>query len=179
MVKSSSYRRPSRASPTGQSQKAHIGVCRLSAEYVSPGCILVRQRRYIAWGFESKRRRRHKKIYPGENVGVAKNSSLVALVYGRVKYTHDVSRDVMLCNVLPEEREELLRTDLWRYRTEHVQSKEENRHICHLRRKAVPSFGKPLVNPPTKPLPRPKFLSRFDSWENPTLPDAPSICENR
>ncbi|CDI79434.1 hypothetical protein, conserved [Eimeria acervulina] len=179
MVKSSAYHRRSRASPTGQSQKAHLGVRRLSAEFVSPGCLLVKQRRYIAWGFESKRRKRHQKIYPGENVGVAKDSSLVALVHGRVKYTHEVSRQLLLCNVLPEPREELLRSDLWRYRTEHVQSKEENRHICHLRRKAIPSFPKPLINPPTKPLPRPKYLSRKDAWQSPTLPDAPSLCEDK
>ncbi|KAL8433289.1 hypothetical protein ACSSS7_003973 [Eimeria intestinalis] len=179
MVKSSAYRRRSRASPTGQSQKAHVGPRRLSAEYVTPGVVLVKQRRYIAWGFESKRRNRHKKMYPGENVGVSKDSSLVALVHGRVKFTHDVARDVFLCNVLPEPREELLREDLWRYRTEHVASKEENRHVCHLRTKATRVFPKPLVNPPTKPLPRPKWLSAFDSWENPTLPDAPPLADDR
>lgn len=179
MVKSSAYHRRSRASPTGQSQKAHVGPRRLSAEYVTPGVLLVKQRRYIAWGFESKRRNRHRKMYPGENVGVAKDSSLVSLVHGRVKYTHEVERDVLLCNVLPEPREELLREDLWRYRTEHVASKEENRHICHLRMKATRTFPKELVNPPTKPLPRPKFLSRFDQWQNPTLPDAPPLCDDR
>ncbi|KAL8444507.1 hypothetical protein Emed_006204 [Eimeria media] len=179
MVKSSAYRRRSRASPTGQTQKAHVGPRRLSAEYVTPGVVLVKQRRYIAWGFESKRRNRHKKMYPGENVGVSKDSSLVALVHGRVKFTHDVARDVLLCNVLPEPREELLREDLWRYRTEHVASKEENRHVCHLRMKATRVFPKPLVNPPTKPLPRPKWLSAFDSWQNPTLPDAPPLAEDR
>ncbi|KAL8426438.1 hypothetical protein Efla_005492 [Eimeria flavescens] len=179
MVKSSAYRRRSRASPTGQSQKAHVGPRRLSAEYVTPGAVLVKQRRYIAWGFETKRRRRHAKMYPGENVGVAKDSSLVALVHGRVKFTHDVTRNVLLCNVLPEPREELLREDLWRYRTEHVGSKEENRQVCHLRRKATRVFPKQLVNPPTKPLPRPKWLSRFDHWQNPTLPDAPPLAEDR
>lgn len=179
MVKSSAYHRRGRASPTGQTQKAHIGPKRLSAEYVTPGAVLVKQRRYIAWGFESKRRARHKKMYPGENVGVAKDSSLVALVHGRVKYTHETSRDVMLCNVLPEPREELLREDLWRYRTEHVASKEENRSVCHLRMKATRVFPKKPVNPPTKPLPRPKWLSRFDVWQNPTLPDAPPLCEDR
>lgn len=179
MVKVSAYRRRSRASPTGQSQKAHLGVCRLSAEYVTPGCLLVRQRRYIAWGFENKRRKRHQKFYPGENVGVSKNSSLVALVHGRVKYTHDVSRDIMLCNVLPEPREELLREDLWRYRTEHVLSKEENRFLCHRRRKGIPSFPRPPINPPTKPLPRPDFLSDKDMWQYPTLRDAPPLDEDR
>ncbi|XP_022590376.2 50S ribosomal protein L27, chloroplastic [Cyclospora cayetanensis] len=179
MVKSSAYHRRGRASPTGQSQKAHIGPRRLSAEYVTPGALLVKQRRYIAWGFESKRRGRHRKMYPGENVGVAKDSSLVALVHGRVKYTHDVEQDHLLCNVLPEPREELLREDLWRYRTEHVASKEENRHLCHLRMKATRVFSKQLVNPPTKPLPRPKKISRFDIWQNPTLPDAPPLCEDR
>lgn len=179
MVKSSAYHRKPRASPTGQSQKAHVGPRRLPAEYVSPGVLLVKQRRYIAWGFESKRRQRHRKMYPGENVGVTKDSSLVSLVHGRVKYTHDAERDVMLCNVLPEPREELLREDLWRYRTEHARTKEENRHICHLRMKATRVFPKEPVNPPTKPLPRPKFLSRFDSWQNPTLPDAPPLSDDR
>ncbi|KAL8269550.1 hypothetical protein Esti_006516 [Eimeria stiedai] len=179
MVKASAYRRRSRASPTGQSQKAHVGPRRLSSEYVTPGVVLVKQRRYIAWGFESKRRNRHRKMYPGENVGVSKDSSLVALAHGRVKFTHDVARDVLLCNVLPEPREELLREDLWRYRTEHVASKEENRHVCHLRMKATRVFPRPLVNPPTKPLPRPKWLSAFDSWQNPTLPDAPPLAEDR
>lgn len=179
MVKSSAYHRRSRASPTGQSQKAHVGPRRLSAEYVTPGVVLVKQRRYIAWGFESKRRNRHRKMYPGENVGVAKDSSLVSLVHGRVKYTHDTERDVMLCNVLPEPREELLREDLWRYRTEHVATMEENRHVCHLRMKATRSFPKELLNPPLKPLPRPKYLSRFDLWQNPTLPDAPPLCDDR
>lgn len=152
---------------------------RLSAEYVTPGCLLVKQRRYIAWGFEHKRRLRHRKMYPGMNVGVTKNSSLVSLAYGRVKYTHDVNRDVLVVNVLPERREELLREDLWRYRTEHVASMEENRHVCCLRSKETKVFVKKLVNPPMKPLPRPKFLSRFDTWENPTLPDAPAICDDR
>lgn len=179
MVKSSAYHRRPRASPTGQSQKAHVGPRRLPAEYVSPGVLLVKQRRYIAWGFENKRRHRHKKMYPGENVGVAKDTSLVSLVHGRVKYTHETERDVMLCNVLPEPREELLRDDLWRYRTEHVRTKEENRHVCHLRMKATRVFPKELVNPPKKPLPRPKWLSRFDHWENPTLPDAPPLCDDK
>ncbi|PHJ17600.1 mitochondrial ribosomal protein l27 [Cystoisospora suis] len=178
MVKSASYRRPSRASPTGQARKPHIGVKRLSAEYVWPGVVLVKQRKIIAFNVETKRRNRHFKIYPGENVKVTKTTNLVALAHGRVKYTHDVSRDVLVVNVLPERREELLREDLWRYRTEHVRSMEENRHICFLRMKAVRMFGKPLVNPPTKPPLRPHHFTKQDIWENPTLPDVPQYDDD-
>lgn len=151
---------------------------RLSAEYVWPGVVLVKQRKIVAFGVETKRRNRHFKIYPGENVKVTKTTNLVALAHGRVKYTHDVSRDVLVVNVLPERREELLREDLWRYRTEHVRSMEENRHICFLRMKAVRMFGKPLVNPPTKPPLRPHHFTKQDIWENPTLPDVPQYDDD-
>ncbi|CDJ40739.1 hypothetical protein, conserved [Eimeria tenella] len=199
MVKSSSYRRRSRASPTGQAQKAHLGPVRLAGEFVAPGTVLVRQRRWVAWGFEGKRRRRHVKLYPGENVGVAKDSSLVALVHGRVKFTREESlllleqqlRQLqpqqlqqralprMRVNVLPEPREELLAQDLWRYRTEAVASPEENRLLCALRQKGRQAFDCPPRNPPRKPLPRPKALSRHDPWQPNTLPDAPPLCEDR
>ncbi|CDJ68505.1 hypothetical protein, conserved [Eimeria necatrix] len=205
MVKSSAYRRRSRASPTGQAQKAHLGPVRLAGEYVGPGTVLVRQRRWLAWGFEGKRRRRHVKMYPGENVGVAKDSSLVALVHGRVKFTREESLLLleqqlqqlqqqpqqqqqllqqrplprMRVNVLPEPREELLAEDLWRYRTEAVASPEENRLLCSLRQKGRQPFAAPARNPPRKPLPRPKALSRFDPWQPNTLPDAPPLCEDR
>ncbi|KEP66099.1 UNVERIFIED_CONTAM: hypothetical protein HHA_263110 [Hammondia hammondi] len=178
MVKSASYRRPSRASPTGQARKPHIGVRRLAAEYVWPGVVLVKQRKVIAFNVETKRRNRHFKLYPGENVKVSKVTNLVALCHGRVKFTHDVSRDVLVVNVLPERREELLREDLWRYRTEHVRSMEENRHICFLRRKAVRMFGKELVNPPTKPPLRPFYFTKRDMWENPALPDVPQLDDD-
>nr|CEL66669.1 TPA: hypothetical protein BN1204_024800 [Neospora caninum Liverpool] len=178
MVKSASYRRPSRASPTGQARKPHIGVRRLAAEYVWPGVVLVKQRKVIAFNVETKRRNRHFKLYPGENVKVSKVTNLVALCHGRVKFTHDVSRDVLVVNVLPERREELLREDLWRYRTEHVRSMEENRHICFLRRKAVRMFGKALVNPPTKPPLRPYYFTKYDTWENPALPDVPQLDDD-
>ncbi|KFG52612.1 hypothetical protein TGFOU_263110 [Toxoplasma gondii FOU] len=178
MVKSASYRRPSRASPTGQARKPHVGVRRLAAEYVWPGVVLVKQRKVIAFNVETKRRNRHFKLYPGENVKVSKVTNLVALCHGRVKFTHDVSRDVLVVNVLPERREELLREDLWRYRTEHVRSMEENRHICFLRRKAVRMFGKELVNPPTKPPLRPFYFTKYDSWENPALPDVPQLDDD-
>ncbi|EER11605.1 hypothetical protein Pmar_PMAR009817, partial [Perkinsus marinus ATCC 50983] len=39
-------------------------------------------------------------------------------------------------NVLPEPREELLREDLWRYRTEFITSVEDNKLLIQLRQKA-------------------------------------------
>ncbi|CTQ40701.1 hypothetical protein BMR1_03g00505 [Babesia microti strain RI] len=169
-VRVSAYRRPPRASPTGQSRKAHIGIKRLPAEYVMEGQLLVKQRIPITMNPNSKRNR-HFKLYPGENVGVTKTSSLVALGNGRVKINHDVERDVKIVNVLLEEQEELLESDLWRYRMEHVRGIEENRSICYLRSKCASYLDYKLTNPPTKPPPRPQFLSKFDKWENLSMPD--------
>ncbi|UKJ90564.1 hypothetical protein MACJ_001498 [Theileria orientalis] len=172
-VKMSAYKRPSRASPTGQTKKANIGMKRLSAEYVRPGELLVKQRKVLAHN-PGVTRNRHFKIYPGENVGVStKSTSLFSLVSGRVKYTHDVSRDVKLVNVLPEPPDELLREDLWRYRTEHVTSVQDNTALIWRRIKSSYCFSHrlPLVNPPLKPYPRPRFLSKTDQWENPCYPD--------
>ena len=54
---------------------------------------------------------------------------------GRMKMCWDVSRKVFIVNVLAEAREELLREDTWRYRTEFVDSLEDNQHMCLLRSK--------------------------------------------
>eukprot|EP00922_Rhytidocystis_sp_ex-Travisia-forbesii_P040786 GHVS01060811.1.p1 GENE.GHVS01060811.1~~GHVS01060811.1.p1 ORF type:complete len:226 (+),score=49.13 GHVS01060811.1:146-823(+) len=170
MTKSQAYHRSSTASPHGRSYAPHIGIKRLSAEMIQPNGMLVKQRKVIPFN-PSPTKFRHFKIYPGENTAVTKSTSIVATTLGRVKYTHDVSRDVLMVNVLPERREELLKEDLWRYRTEHVKSVEENRHVCMLRTKCTFAFPKALVNPPTKPPPRRQGMSRFDQWENPALPD--------
>ncbi|CDR94021.1 hypothetical protein, conserved [Babesia bigemina] len=174
-VKVSAYRRPARASPTGQARKAHIGVKRLSAEYVSPGDVLVKQRKTIAQNPDVTRNR-HFKIYPGENVGVSsKTTTLFALAAGRVKYTHDVCRNVKLVNVLPEPPDELLRDDLWRYRTEHVSSVQDNCALVWRRVKSAHYMldADKLLNPPRKPPPRAQFLSRNDPWNNQAYPDLP------
>ncbi|AFZ79651.1 hypothetical protein BEWA_025000 [Theileria equi strain WA] len=174
-VKVSAYKRTSRSSPTGQTVKAHIGIKKLSAEYVRPGDLLVKQRKYIAHN-PNVTRNRHFKIYPGENVRVApKTTSLFSLVSGRVKYTHDVLKDVKIVNVLPEPPDELLREDLWRYRTEHVTSLQDNCALVWRRIKSAyyMSDRYPLLNPPTKPPPRPKFFSKDDQWENPLYGDVP------
>ncbi|KAF8820691.1 hypothetical protein IE077_004444 [Cardiosporidium cionae] len=171
MTKVQAYKRSARASPSHQSVKAHIGVKRLSAEYVQRNQLLVKQRKNIAFN-PAVTRLRHFKIYPGENVKVLKNTSLAATCDGRVKFSFNPFTKVKYVNILPEQREELLPEDLWRYRTEHTRSMEENRHLCFLRTKATPVFPKPLVNPPTKPPPRPRFLGRWDEWENPSLPDS-------
>lgn len=174
-VKVSAYTRPSRASPTGQTKKAHIGIKRLAAEYVRNGEILVKQRKYTAHN-PAVTRNRHFKIYPGENVAVStKSTSLYSLACGRVKYTHDVYRNIKIVNVLPEPPDELQRSDLWRYRTEHVTSFQDNCALIWRRVKSAHYLYKPqlLVNPPRKPYPRAKFLSKFDSWQNPTLPNIP------
>lgn len=172
-TKRQSYRKPARASPCGQKEKAHIGVKALSAEYVQAGRIVCKQRKYIAKN-PGVTRKRHFKLYPGVNVKVMKDTSLQAMVSGRVKMTHDVERDVLIMNVLPEPREELLREETWRYRTEHVQCMEENRHVCFLRQKALHVFGKKggWVNPPLGPKPITHRISnRFDSWNNPNVQD--------
>merc|ERR1711884_387341 len=77
-------------------------------------------------------------------------------------------------NILAEPREELLRDDLWRYRTEHIESMVENMHLCHLRSKALVIFGKEggWVNPPTgaKPM-RVRISEGNDTWNNPHIQD--------
>jgi len=181
MTKTQSYHRDASANhkDVGQQYYAKIGVKTLSAEFAYPGKMLAWHRKIIAFN-PTPTRHRHFKTYPGENVIVTKNTSLVSAAYGRIKYTHDVTRDVMLINVLPERREELLREDLWRYRTEHVRSMEENKHLCALRTKSwfrTHPDAKPLVNPPTKPEPRPTRLSRHDAWENPSMPDVPYLYD--
>ena len=134
--------------------------------------MLVKQRKYISKN-PFVTRHRHFKLYPGENVRVTKNTSLVAEVSGRIKFTHDVNRDVVVVNVLPEPREELLREELWRYRTEHVQGPEHNKYLCMLRQKMLPAHPRQLVNAPTGPRPLPKKLSRDGSehWNSATLRD--------
>uniref|UniRef100_A0A7S1S3M3 Uncharacterized protein n=1 Tax=Alexandrium catenella TaxID=2925 RepID=A0A7S1S3M3_ALECA len=174
-TKRQSYYKPPRASPCGQRmpRKAHIGVKALSAEYCEAGRLICKQRKFLARN-PNVTRKRHFKIYPGVNVKVMKSTSLQAMVSGRVKMTHDVVRDVLVMNVLAEAREELLRDDLWRYRTEHVESAEENRVLCNLRAKALPVFGKEggWVNPPAGVKPMKCRISHGnDSWNNPSVKD--------
>eukprot|EP00922_Rhytidocystis_sp_ex-Travisia-forbesii_P037986 GHVS01056559.1.p1 GENE.GHVS01056559.1~~GHVS01056559.1.p1 ORF type:complete len:251 (-),score=37.55 GHVS01056559.1:319-1071(-) len=171
MTKSQAYRKSSTASPHGRSYAPHIGIKRLSAEMVNPNQMLVKQRKVIPFN-PTPTKFRHFKIYPGDNTTVTKNTSIISTALGRVKYTHDITRDVLLVNVLSEKREELLKEELWRYRTEHVRSVEENRHVCMLRTKCTFAFPKELINQPTKPPPRRQRFSRFDQWENPALPNA-------
>jgi len=174
-VKKQSYRKDGNSFPCGQKmpQKAHIGVKALSAEYCEAGRLICKQRKFISKNTNVKRNR-HFKIYPGENVKVMKSTSLQAACSGRVKMTHDVTRDVKIMNILPEPREELLRDDLWRYRSEHVTCMEENRLICSLRAKALTTFGKEggWINQPVgvKPM-RVKISHRNDEWNNPMVQD--------
>jgi len=173
-TKRASYHKPARASPCGQSmvKKGHIGVKALPAEYVEAGRIICKQRKFIAKN-PGVTRRRQFKYYPGEGVGVRpRSTSLQARVSGRIKMTHDVLRDVMIMNVLPEPREELLRDEMWRYRTEHVEMMEENKYLVSLRQKALPAFGKEWVNAPTGPKPmRTGIAVKTDSWKNPAVKD--------
>ncbi|CAG9479150.1 mitochondrial ribosomal protein L27 precursor, putative [Plasmodium vivax] len=179
MVKTSSYRRKSRSSPNGQGQKAKIGIKRLSAEYVKTGQLLVKQRKIIAFNFEKKTRRRNFKYYPGEHVKVTKNTSLVALTNGRVKYTFHCLQNVLIVNVLPEELDELREEDLYRYRTEHVKSFEENRSLVYLRMKHVVSFPPSKRTQFRRPPLRPQFLAKYDVDDNPTLRAVPVLYHKR
>mmetsp|Transcript_96010 Transcript_96010/g.151207 ORF Transcript_96010/g.151207 Transcript_96010/m.151207 type:complete len:323 (+) Transcript_96010:54-1022(+) len=174
-TKRQAYHKDARASPCGQRMpnRAHLGEKAVSAEYVEVGRLIVKQRKFIARN-PNVTRSKHFKIYPGINVRVLKSTSLVATVSGRIKMTHDVTRDVKIINVLPEPREELLEQDLWRYRTEHVQCMQENQHVCHLRTKALPVFGKDggWINQTTGPKPmRVRISGRNDHWNNPNVQD--------
>lgn len=174
-TKRQSYRKPGGSYPCGQAMpsKAHIGIKAMPAEYCEAGRVICKQRKYIAKN-PKVTRHRHFKLYPGINVKVMRNTSLQAACSGRVKMTHDVTRGVMLMNILAEPREELVRTELWRYRTEHVTSLEENKILCHLRSKALPVFGKEggWVNPPlgVKPM-RVRISHGKDTWNNPYIQD--------
>lgn len=173
-TKVQSYSKPDRSFPHSQHavDKAHIGIRAVSSEYVEASQILVKQRRYISKN-PFVTRHRHFKMYPGENVRVLKTTSLAAEVSGRVKFTHDVMRDVMVVNVLPEPREELLREDLYRYRTEHIENSDDNKRLCMLRQKMLPAFPRPLVNPPTGPRPVPTKLTKDTSqqWNSTSVRD--------
>ncbi|CAE7236380.1 unnamed protein product [Symbiodinium sp. CCMP2592] len=174
-TKRQSYWKPPRASPCGQREplKAHVGPKALPSEFVEAGKIICRQRKFMAKN-PHVTRKRHFKYYPGLNVKVHRTTSLQAAVSGRVKMTHDVRRDVIIMNVLAEPREELLRDELWRYRTEHVECMEENTEVCMLRSKALPVFGKEggWVNQPVGPRPMRARISKLnDSWNNPTVRD--------
>lgn len=151
--------------------KKHIGIKVVCGEYVRPGQMLVKQRRQIAFNLHLTRRR-HFKHYPGENVHVDRLTSLYSTAWGRVKYTHDVTRNCIIANVLPEVREDIQMYDLWRYRMEHVRSMEENRNICWLRTKAGTIFPKRVINPPRKPPPSKHKKRVPDMWENPAMPDS-------
>ncbi|KYO02653.1 mitochondrial ribosomal protein L27 precursor, putative [Plasmodium reichenowi] len=179
MVKTSSYRRKARSSPNGQAQKAKIGIKRLSGEYVRTGQMLVKQRKIICFNYENKTRRRNFKYYPGENVKVAKNTSLIALTNGRVKFTFHVIQNVFLVNILPEELEELKEQDLYRYRTEHVKSFEENRSLIYLRMKNTILFPKYKQTQYIKPPLKPQFLTKYDIYDNPTLQKVPLLYHKR
>ncbi|CDU16542.1 hypothetical protein YYC_03476 [Plasmodium yoelii 17X] len=179
MVKTSSYRRKSRSSPNGQGQKAKIGIKRLSGEYVQTGQLLVKQRKIIAFNYEKKTRKRNFKYYPGENVKVAKNTSLISLTNGRVKYTFHVLQNILIVNVIPEELEELHEDDLYRYRTEHIKSFEENRSLIYLRMKNIVTFPKFKNTQYIKPPIKPQFLTKYDIYDNPTLQDVPILYHKR
>jgi len=174
-TKRQSYHKPARAKPCGQRvpNKAHIGIKALPSEYCEAGRLICKQRKYIAKN-PNVTRNRHFKLYPGVNVQVMKSTSLQAMCSGRVKMTHDVTRDVVIMNILPEPREELDRDDMWRYRTEHVESMEENKLVCYMRAKALPAFGKEggWVNPPIGPKPMKCRVSYHnDQWNNPCVQD--------
>jgi len=150
-----------------------IGIKATPSEYVETGRLICKQRKFIAKNPKVTRNRNFK-IYPGVNVKVLKNTSLAATVSGRVKMTHDVTRDLLIMNVLAEPREELLREELWRYRTEHVENMEDNTMLCNLRAKALPVHGKEggWVNPPDglKPM-RMRISGKRDNWNNPFVRD--------
>ncbi|CAD2086248.1 mitochondrial ribosomal protein L27 precursor, putative [Plasmodium vinckei brucechwatti] len=179
MVKTSSYRRKSRSSPNGQGQKAKIGIKRLSGEYVQTGQLLVKQRKIIAFNYEKKTRKRNFKYYPGENVKVAKNTSLISLTNGRVKYTFHVLQNILIVNVIPEELEELHEDDLYRYRTEHIKSFEENRSLIYLRMKNIITFPKFKNTQYIKPPIKPQFLTKYDIYDNPTLKEVPILYHKK
>ncbi|KAF4675778.1 hypothetical protein FOL46_000105 [Perkinsus olseni] len=150
VTKQQAYDKPADTSPFTRrfSDKPHIGMKALSSEYVEASRIIAKQRHYISKNPGSTRKRNFK-FYPGENVVVTKTTSLKAAVSGRVKYTYDPEKERFYANVLPEPREELLREDLWRYRTEFVTSVEDNKLLVQLRQKAYwHIFPRPLVNPP-------------------------------
>lgn len=174
-VKVQSYWKPPRAKPCGQRipKKPHVGPKALPSEYCEIGRVICKQRRYLAKN-PHVTRKRHFKYYPGVNVNVMHNSSLQAACSGRIKLTHDVSRQVMVMNVLAEPREELLQEDMWRYRTEHVGSMEENRELCALRAKAFHVFGKEggWINQPIGPKPMSARVSKNnDRWNNTLVRD--------
>ncbi|EER06788.1 hypothetical protein Pmar_PMAR013839 [Perkinsus marinus ATCC 50983] len=137
VTKQQAYDKPADTSPFTRrfSDKPHIGMKALSSEYVEASRIIVKQRHYISKNPGSTRKRNFK-FYPGENVVVTKTTSLKAAVSGRVKYTYDPEKERFYANVLPEPREELLREDLWRYRTEFITSVEDNKLLIQLRQKA-------------------------------------------
>jgi len=179
-TKTNSYRVPARAHVFTRTyaQRPHIGIRALSAEYVETGRTVVKQRKYIAKN-PNVTRGKHFKLYPGENVFVDKDTSLIAMCSGRVKFTHDVVRDVKIANVLPEAREELLEDDLWRYRTEHVSSMEENKRVCALRQKALPVFAKDWVQPPPGLRPMAdRITKRRASWFNTSVQDPMEFVEH-
>eukprot|EP00392_Amoebophrya_sp_AT5.2_P015700 g15916.t1 len=100
-TKTNSYRVPANHAHF-TSPANHVGIRALSAEYVETGRTVVKQRKYIAKNPNVHRRQKHFKLYPGENVAVDKDTSLIAMCSGRVKFTHDTVRDVKIANVLPE-----------------------------------------------------------------------------
>lgn len=169
MTKVQAYRYPGNTGThtRGVMQRPHIGVKALSAEHVDKGHLLVKQRKFIAKN-PNVTRHRHFKLYPGVNVRVnTRTTSLHAECQGRLKLTHDVTRDVMLVNVLPEPRAELLREDCWRYRTEHVTDLQDNHELCWLRTKASFIEDREFKGRPEGIRPLKKRISDHnDIWKN-------------
>ncbi|KAF4670387.1 hypothetical protein FOL47_002064 [Perkinsus chesapeaki] len=154
VTKQQAYDKPADTSPFTRrfADKPHIGMKALSSEYVEASRIIV----IGMGGTEDKAGQLTEfviliaeRIVIWENVVVTKTTSLKAAVSGRVKYTYDPEKERFYANVLPEPREELLRDDLWRYRTEFITSVEDNKLLIQLRQKAYwHIFPRPLVNPP-------------------------------
>jgi large subunit ribosomal protein L27 len=71
------------------SESKRLGVKRGDGQFVTAGCILVRQR--------------GTKIHPGKNVGIGKDDTLYALIPGRVKFER-YGRDRKRVSVYPVEQ---------------------------------------------------------------------------
>ena len=69
------------------SHSKRLGVKRSDGQFVSTGCIIVRQR--------------GTKIHPGNNVGKGNDDTLFALIDGKVKF-HRKGRDKKQVSVLPQ-----------------------------------------------------------------------------
>lgn len=63
------------------SRSKRLGVKKYGGEYVSPGCIIVRQR--------------GTRIKPGDNVGLGGDYTIFSLVEGQVKFTTRLGRKIV------------------------------------------------------------------------------------